>query len=224
MKEITMRKDLEIEELKSLQITPRDLNEAPKKKEPVLRRPTRPLKKHKEQADKFLEVRKAIEDLSNQAAAIRAIIAEKERVAGGLAGELMNYAEEYKDRMIQTDRILIQLEDIPPHKAQVPAWRKVVDHLLDKLQGVSDEMRAEAEAFIEDSKREIPGETELLYKELESRGRTSVMGEGWVVWRKILDMVKGLAAKSKAKIAEIKDEVQDLMAGMSTAPSYESEE
>ena len=203
------------EKEESLQITQRaDLEEVKKAKK--LRRSTRPLKKHTDVADKFLEVRKAIDDLSQQAAAVGAIIGEKERVAGNLSRELMDYAEEYKERIIQTKNIFIQLQDIPPHKAKVPAYKKVMDHMLDMLEGVSKDMRKEAEAFIEDAKREVPGETELLYKEVMKEGRTSVMGEGWAAWRKILDIVGGLAAKSRDKINAIKNDWQEFLGGLET--------
>jgi len=204
-----------IGEVESLQITQRaELGEVKKAKK--LRRSTRPLKKHTDVADKFLEVRKAIDDLSQQAAAVGAIIGEKERVAGNLSRELMDYAEEYKDRIIQTKNIFIQLQDIPSHKAKVPAYKKVMDHMLDMLEGVSKDMRKEAEAFIEDAKREVPGETELLYKEIMKEGRTSVMGEGWAAWRRILDVVGGLAAKSRNRLKEIKDDWQEFLGGLET--------
>jgi hypothetical protein len=176
------------------------------------RRSDRPTKPHAETADKFLEVRTAIDDLKQQIAAVHAIIAEKERVAGTLASELLGYAEEYKDRMFKTEKILVQLQDIPAHKAQVPAYKKVIDHLLEKLEAVSKEMRKEGEQFIEDAKREIPGSTELLYKKLESEKRSgSLIAEGWISWRKILNKFKEIALVSRTKLIEIEKSVKDLL-------------
>jgi len=190
----------------SLQIPPRaDLVEVDKQ-----RRSSRPLKGHAEVAQKFLEVRRAIDEIDQQAAALRAIIGEKERVAGNLAGEPMKYAEEYEDRTFKTKEILLTLQDIPPHTAKVPQWRKVIDHLLDKLGSVSADMRAEAEEFIESAKSEIPGRTELMYQELES----SVMGEAWTVVRKLLDKAKAVGRKTKDKLSEIENETKAFLAQM----------
>lgn len=192
----------------SLQISLRsDLSEEEVSKQ---RRSDRPLKGHAETAQKFLEVRKAIDEVEQQAAALRAIMAEKEGVAGNLASELMKYAEEYEDRTFRTKDILLLLQDIPSHKAKVPQWRKVIDHLLDKLGSVSKDMRQEGEDFIETAKSEIPGRTELMYQELEA----SVMGEAWVILRKLLDKAKGASAKISNKLANIEKETKEFLAKM----------
>jgi len=191
------------------QITPRNLNEA--KAEP--RRSTRPLKKHSEMADQFLQTRQAIDGLNQQIAAVRAIIASKEEVAGNLARDLMSYAEEYQDRMFQTKKVLVALEDIPPHKAKVPQWTKVIKHLLQQLESVSSDMRKEAEEFIEAAKNEIPGSTELLYKELENVNKT-MMGESWIVFKKILNKVKQLAQISRQTLDSIVTDAQDLLSSL----------
>lgn len=192
--------------------------EAEKKPKSKTRRTDRPLKGHSDTADKFLEVQKAIEELDKQAAAIRAIIAEKQLVSGNLASELINYAQEYQDRMFRTEKILIQLQDIPSHKAKVPQWRQVIDHLLDKLGGVSTEMRQEGEDFIEASKREIPGSTELYYQEVES-SITSVMGEAWAGFRKILDKVKSMGKVIGSKLSGIEKQTNELLSSMGGADS-----
>ena len=191
-----------------LQIKPRSFAEEVKVDEakPEPRRSDKPLKAHQDTADKFLETREAIDQLNQQIAAVKAIIGEKESVAGTMAAELMQYAEEYKDRMIRTKNVLIQLEDIPPHKAQVPAYKKVIDHLLEKLEGVSREMRKEAEDFIESAKREIPGSTELKYSKIES-----VMGEGWKAWYKIVHFFKSIGARIREEIYGIEHEAQNLI-------------
>lgn len=191
-----------------------------KKPEPEPRRSERPTKPHAETANKFLEVRTAIDDLKQQIAAVNAIIAEKENVSGKLASELMNYAEEYKDRMFKTENILIQLQDIPAHKAQVPAYKKVIDHLLEQLESVSKDMRKEAEQFIEDAKREIPGSTELLYKKLEAEKRSgTLISEGWISWRKILDKFSGIASASRSKLNQLASAVKDFITFDEPPPS-----
>jgi len=205
--QISVREGLDAEQ----QIQPREFGEAKPKKTP--RRTTRPLKKHREVADQFLQTRQAIDELNQQIAAVRAIIASKEEVAGNLARDLMTYAEEYQDRMFQTEKVLVALEDIPPHKAQIPQWGKVIKHLLAQLESVSVDMRKEAEEFIEAAKREIPGATELLYKELESVNKTA-MAEGWIGFKKILDKVKAMGKKARAKLDEITSETQDLLASL----------
>lgn len=203
------RSTAKAEAIRDLQISRRgDLEEQGMKEANKLRPSKRPLKRHRETADKFLETRKAIDELNQQAAAIRAIIAEREKEAGGMAQELMQYAEEYEDRMLQTKSILLKLEDIPGHKSQLPPWKKVMEHLLDMLEGVSSDMRKEAEAFIEDSKREIPGQTELLYQELESIQMT----EAENVFKRILGFVKKIGQKISGKLASIDKQADDLVA------------
>lgn len=194
-------------EVESLQISPRQFGKAI---EEVDARPSaRPLKTHAELADRFLEVRKAIDDLSQQANAIKAIISQKEQVSAQMAQDLLRYAEEYKDRSFKTKRILVQLEDIPAHKAQVPQWQKVMNFMLGKLEAISQDLKKEAEAFIEGAKREIPGSTELRYKELESV--TSSVAESWIIFRKMFDKIKEWASVSRAKINNLQDMVSDLL-------------
>lgn len=206
-----------------LQIVPRisvaEAGKASKAPAPPPRRSARPLKKHRSQADEFLLVRKSIEELQQQAAAINTIIAEKERVSGTLAGDLMNYAEEYEDRAFQTERILVALQDIPSHKAKVPQWKVVINHLLGKLESVSTDMRKEAEAFIEGSKREIPGETELLYKELENEGITVPMGRAWAMFKKLLDKVKQMGSKARSKLSNLEAEVDAFVDATKATPA-----
>jgi len=173
------------------------------------RRGDKPLKPHAELADRFLEVRKAIDDLSQQANAVKAIISQKEQVSAQMAQDLLRYAEEYKDRQFKTKRILIQLEDILPHKAAVPEWKKVLNFMLGKLESISQDLKKEAEAFIEGAKREIPGSTELRYKELESI--TSPVAESWLIFRKMFDTVREWARMSRSKIIDLQDEVSNLI-------------
>ena len=184
------------------QIEPRaDLAEV---KKLAARRSDRPIQAHADLADKFLECRKAIDQLNQQAAAVRAIISEKERVAGTMAGDLMRYAEEYAERMYRTKKILIKLEDIAPHRAQVPQYKKVIDHLLQKLESVSANMRKEAEEFINAAHSEVPGRTELLYKELESK---AIMGEAWAAFKRILARLQIKADKSSEEISFLESEL-----------------
>lgn len=218
---VDQEEELDADEWDESQIAPREdciklQAEAAKKSRAKARRTDRPLKGHADTADKFLEVQKAIEELDQQAAAIRSIIAEKQLVSGNLANELINYAQEYEDRMFRTEKILVQLQDIPSHKAKVPQWRQVIDHLLDKLGGVSAEMRQEGEEFIEASKREIPGSTELYYQEVES-SINSVMGEAWAGFRKLLDKVKSMGKAIAGKLSSIEHQTNELLSGIGGA-------
>lgn len=192
-------------EVESLQIAVRKFEVV----EAEPRRGDKPLKTHAELADRFLEVRKAIDDLSQQANAVRAIIAQKEQVSAQMAQDLLGYAEEYKDRQFKTKRILVQLEDILPHKAAVPEWKKVINFMLGKLEAISQDLKKEAEAFIDGAKREIPGSTELRYKELESV--TSTVAESWIIFRKMFDKVKEWAGLSRSKINDLQGQVSELI-------------
>jgi hypothetical protein len=192
-------------EVESLQIAVRKFEVV----EAEPRRGDKPLKTHAELADRFLEVRKAIDDLSQQANAVKAIIAQKEQVSSQMAQDLLRYAEEYKDRQFKTKLILVQLEDILPHKAAVPEWKKVINFMLGKLESISQDLKKEAEAFIDGAKREIPGTTELRYKELESV--TSSVAESWIIFRKVFDKIKEWAGLSRSKINELQDQVSELI-------------
>lgn len=146
------------------------------------RRSDKPLKVHADLADKYYETIKAMEELQQQASAITAIISEKGKQAGALERELILAAQEYKDNVFRTQKVLITIEKIPPHKAQIPKWKDAINGLLDRLGAVSADMRKKGEAFVEACKGEIPGRTELRYKGL---------GESWASFTKILSWFKG---------------------------------
>lgn len=173
------------------------------------RRSDKPLAAHAAAASKYAELRRAQQEIEQQAAALNAMAIEKSRLAGAMEPELIRYAREYKDRTIRLNDILIQLIDIPAHKSQTPQYKKFIDWAFVKFESISSKMRKEAEKFLEACHREIGGEKDVFtYKLIPGKKKgESTMAEAWSFFSKLMDQFKKVAASIRGEILDLEQRI-----------------
>jgi hypothetical protein len=133
-----------------------------------VRRSDKPTKQHAQTVDKYLEVMEMQESLQAQAQAIMALAAEKGKYVGVLAQEIERFASEYENQTIRTKKLVVKLKEIPPEKSKSVSWKQYIDWSLGKFMAIGEELHKEAVAFLESTKRELPGRKELEIQKVES--------------------------------------------------------
>lgn len=169
---------------------------------------SRPRKDVRSRLTRLREINSQLERLQQQADSIAQQMKPLESENETIASELKILLEDYQDRMARIKGVIARLEDIPPAKAKIPQWTKVIEFMLNKLGGISMDMRKEAEAFIETCKSIKPGRTDV-----DIEFEESTLTEGW--FGRMISRIKAFASRSWNSIKELEQQMSKLSAPLS---------
>lgn len=167
---------------------------------------TKPLQAHKAAAEEYLETQQMITELMEQIQAINAVVVEKGKRAGALEQDLIKYAGEYKNRAFRVKNTLLYLEDIDPRKSNKPQYKAAWEWAMGKLAALGEDMKKEAEQFLQQTKSDVPGRTELRTAQYQE----STFVESYPAFVRILTRFLGISASSDAKLSALETKIHSM--------------